>query len=749
MEFDEATAIVRFSRSLTTSDGQPPQGFVIAGEDQMFHPASATVENEVIRVTSNHVANPKSVRYGWANDPKVNLTGEDGLPVSPFRTDRWPIATITTQEPNTDANAAYSTSFEQAKAEPFTELTLGKAAWTADAGHAQITARFAHRGKRSLHLKGGKDRTITLTLDQATKAGTALTFQAERWTSRKPYAFRIESQHGEDWKEIYRGDDQIRVGRSFLSAIRVPLPTGATRLRFIGSAPPNAGTLIDDVAIKKPMPMRIDGVSVTQQVNPVLIWKEDNPVIAVNVRTTGSLQPKTLRSVTVRVPDTDGIGKVRVYHKDALFGEALEPKNELTFEGEQVLVDGLNALRVSLEPKPTASLSGYVNAEFISLDIDGETHKAEDVSLAGPQRIGVAVRTAGQDGCHTYRIPGLATTKQGILIAVYDNRYRSGGDLPGDIDVGMSRSTDAGQTWEPMKVIMNMGNDPDWRYDGIGDPSILVDRVTGRIWVTATWSHGNRSWFGSGPGLEPEETGQFMLVYSDDDGITWSEPRNITKQIKKPEWRFVLQGPGNGITMSDGTLVFPAQYRGVNAEPVGGRPFSTLIYSKDRGETWTIGTGVKIDTTEAQLVELGDGSIMINCRDNRNRGLPDGQNGRTVAVTKDLGKTWDLHPTDRKALPEPTCMASLIRIEHKTHGPLLVFSNPATGKGRFNMTLKVSNDEGMTWPKKWHTLYDARRGAGYSCLTQVDDDHVGVLYEGVRELYFMKFSIDELLTAQP
>ena len=398
-----------------------------------------------------------------------------------------------------------------------------------------------------------------------------------------------------------------------------------------------------------------------------------------------------------------------------------------------------------MELEPAAPLGGRVDAQFVSLDIDGKTHSVEEVSLRGPQRIGVAVRTAGQDDCHTYRIPGLATTKQGSLIAVYDNRYRSSGDLPGDIDVGMSRSTDGGQTWESMKVIMDMGNDPDWRYDGIGDPSILVDRVTGRVWVTATWSHGDRSWNGSGPGLEPEETGQFMLVYSDDDGVTWSNPRNITKQIKKPEWRFVLQGPGNGITMRDGTLVFPAQYRGVNAEPVSGKPSSTLIYSKDRGKTWTIGTGVKIDTTEAQLVELGDGSIMINCRDNRNRGLPDGQNGRTVAITKDLGKTWQLHPTDRKALPEPTCMASLIRIEHKKYGALLVLSNPATGKGRFNMTLKVSNDEGMTWPKKWHTLYDARSCAGYSCLTQVDDDHVGVLYEGVRELYFMKFSIDELM----
>ncbi len=742
---DRSAATLRFSSSLATSDSQPPRGFAIAGEDQVFHPTTAKLENDLIFVTSNQVANPKSVRYGWANDPKVNLIGKDGLPVSPFRTDRWPITTITTQSTNIATHATYSTGFEQAKAEPFTELPLGQAVWKAEAGHAQITARFSHRGKQCLHLRGGMNRAITLTLKQPTESGMALTFQAERWTSRSPYTFRIESLQGEEWKEIYRGDEAIRVGRPFLSAVKVPLPKGTTRLRFIGSAPPNSGTLIDDVAVKKPMPMRIDGVSVVQQVNPVLIGKEDNPVLAVHVRTVGSLEPKTLRSVKLRLPNTEGIAKVRVFHKNALFGKAQEPKNDLTIEGKQVLANGLNVLRVSIELTPTATLSGDVDVHFVSLDIDGVTHKAAEVSLTGPQRIGVAVRTAGQDDCHTYRIPGLATTKQGSLIAVYDNRYRGSGDLPGDIDVGMSRSTDGGQTWEPMKVIMDMGNDPNWRYDGIGDPSILVDRVTGRIWVTGTWSHGDRSWHGSGPGLEPEETGQFMLVYSDDDGRSWSEPRNITKQIKKPEWRFVLQGPGKGITMRDGTLVFPAQFRSENAEPLNGKPFSTLIYSKDRGETWTIGAGVKTDTTEAQLIELADGSIMINCRDNRNRGLPDGQNGRTVAVTKDLGKTWEPHPTDRKALPEPTCMASLIRIEHEKHGPLLVFSNPATGQGRFDMTIKVSNDEGMTWPKKWHTLYDARNGAGYSCLTQVGDDHVGVLYEGVRELYFLKFSIEELL----
>jgi sialidase-1 len=338
----------------------------------------------------------------------------------------------------------------------------------------------------------------------------------------------------------------------------------------------------------------------------------------------------------------------------------------------------------------------------------------------------------------------LATTTRGTLIGVYDVRRRSGGDLPGDIDVGMSRSTDGGRTWEPMKVVMDMGDDPQWRYDGIGDPAVLVDPANGAIWVAATWSHGNRSWVGSGPGLEPEETGQLMLVRSDDDGVTWSAPINITKQVKRPEWCFILQGPGKGIALRDGTLVFAAQYQD---PPEQQRlPHSTIIFSQDQGVTWQVGTGAFDDTTEAQVVESEPGVLMLNCRYNR---AP----VRVVMTSRDLGQTWERHPTSESALIEPrACMASLIDVDRETGrdlGGVLLFANPDHPASRRRMTIKASLDRGLTWPEDRRVLLDELPSAGYSCLTMIDAETVGILYEGSQaHMTFQRIPLSDLLGAR-
>lgn len=368
------------------------------------------------------------------------------------------------------------------------------------------------------------------------------------------------------------------------------------------------------------------------------------------------------------------------------------------------------------------------------------------------------LREVGQDNCHTYRIPGIITTRLGTLIAVYDNRYNNSKDLQGDIDIGMSRSTDGGQSWEPMKVVIDMGERggfPEER-NGAGDPCVLYDPFTHTIWVAALWMSGSSPdkmlWWDSKPGMIPEETGQFVIVKSEDDGLSWSEPINITPQIKRLEWQLLLAGPGRGLTLKNGTIIFPAQFKkDTGTKAIDGGQYtchSTIVYSQDKGLSWHIGNGAKPNTTEAQLVELSDGSIMLNMRDDLNRINKVDKNGRAVYITNDLGKTWMPHISSNAALPEPNCMASIISSDVIIEGTArlcLFFSNPDSKDQRINMSIKASVDEGKSWPQEYHLLLNEEPGFGYSCLTMINENTVGIVYEGKGSLYFQKVPVEDIL----
>jgi sialidase-1 len=265
----------------------------------------------------------------------------------------------------------------------------------------------------------------------------------------------------------------------------------------------------------------------------------------------------------------------------------------------------------------------------------------------------------------------------------------------------------------------------------------LFDPIAKRLWVSALWSKGNRSIAGSLPGLSPDTTGQFVVVSSDDDGRTWTTPKTITPEIKDPKWHIFFNGPGNGIAMQDGKLVFAAQYW-----DEAKMPFSTIIYSEDRGTTWKGNIlGPKSNTTESQVVETTPGKLMLNMRDNRGR-------FRSVATTTNMGNTWTEHGTSYNALPDPVCMGSFIKANVNVSGAakdILFFSNPNTSSGRYNITIKASSDLGETWPKNNQLLIDERQCYGYSSLTRIDANTVGLLYEGTRDLYFVKVPVAEIM----
>ncbi|MDP6634922.1 MAG: exo-alpha-sialidase [Phycisphaerae bacterium] len=656
-------------------------------------------------------------------------------------------------------------SFEKTASGPLTKLATTVGVWRGESGHAEITRHTARSGRQALRIFGGRERIVEFTPTADEKDRRILRFWAERWTRRSPFSFRIDRFSSGKWRSVYNGDRAIRVGGFHVRADVDISSEPAEKYRLVCTSPKGSGILIDDVQLIRATPMQVVSVTTAQQTSPVLVRNRYNPVLEVRITTRGALAPLSITELQITTTGSDDLGDIesievistgsqsRIDWRDAeswapkspKLGAAMKPAAGLTFRGNIPLQPGSNSLWVSMKLKDRADIDNFVDAGCKTVTISSKgkskTHRPSVASPPGRQRLGTAVRKAGDDGVRAYRIPGLVTTNNGVLAAVYDVRYRGWGDLPGDIDVGMSRSTDGGKTWEKMKVIMDMGDDAKHRYDGVGDPSIVVDTVTNTIWVAATWSHGDRSWRGSGPGLSAEKTGQFMLVKSVDDGKTWSKPINITGQIKDPKWCFVLAGPGRGTTMADGTIVLPAQYQ----DPPDKKrlPHSTFIYSQDRGKTWRIGTGAFDDTTEAAVVELKPGVLMLNCRYNR-------KNRRVVTTTKDLGKTWIEHPTSRKTLIEPrACMASLLACPARSGSDKrwLLFSNPNVSSGpRRHMTIKLSTDSGLTWPEKHHLLLDANSSAGYSCLTMIDKKTIGILYEGgTAHMVFQRIPLADLL----
>ena len=378
--------------------------------------------------------------------------------------------------------------------------------------------------------------------------------------------------------------------------------------------------------------------------------------------------------------------------------EVQKPSAKVVLKSHYKLFPGVNFFWISLQMKPEASLFTKISSELQSVKIDGKEAVCKERSPKDIiHRMAVGVRHAGDDGSASFRIPGLVTSNKGTLLGVYDVRYNSSVDLQEYVDVAAQ--------------------------NGVGDTSILVDTQTNTIWVVAAWTHGmgnQRAWWSSHPGMDMYKTAQLVMAKSTDDGKTWSKPINITDQVKDPSWYFLLQGPGRGITMSDGTLVFPTQFIDSTRIPNAG-----IMYSKDRGKTWKMHNLARTNTTEAQVVEIEPGVLMLNMRDNRG-------GSRAVAITKDLGKTWTEHPSSRKALQEPVCMASLIHVgvkDNVLNKDILLFSNPNTTKGRNHITIKASLDGGVTWLPEHQLMLDEGEGWGYSCLTMIDRETIGILYE--------------------
>ena len=483
----------------------------------------------------------------------------------------------------------------------------------------------------------------------------------------------------------------------------------------------------------------------------------------------GSSGTTTLSQVRIQLaPGTreliDSIALVAADSDSALSMVNAPASDQVTLPVAATLLEGSNRFQIEIVPKRHAALGSTLDASLIDLSFTGS--QATTLVPANADPVGVLtfglvpaftdVVVEGEAGIPHFRIPGIVCDAAGVLHAVYDHRYTGGAaggaDLPGDIDVGYARSTDGGATWSETRAIIDFDASVSGSSgNGVGDPCILYDPVTDTLWVAALWSFGNHAYNGSGAGTTPSQTGQYVLAKSTDGGATWSAPINVTVAVKdNPNWRLIFQGPGHGLAMRNGTLVFPSQYRDES-----GTVRVCSVFSTDHGATWDFGSGVPTSspqTNENTVCELDDGRLLFSMR------TPSGSNGQRAWIRYSPGGATPMRDGTwgslfrLPAVPDPVCQGSVIQWTSKHRGDpreLVLFGNPASSSSRANFILRVSSDGGDTWPVS-RQLYAG--AAAYSSICILPDKSIGVLFEKdnysritfarVEEAWLMNPSVD-------
>lgn len=324
----------------------------------------------------------------------------------------------------------------------------------------------------------------------------------------------------------------------------------------------------------------------------------------------------------------------------------------------------------------------------------------------------------GRGNYKGYRIPSIVVSSKGTVLAFAEGR-NDGGDS-GDIDLVLKRSPDNGKTWGEEILVWNDA------LNTCGNPCPVVDEETGRIWLWMTWNDGNDD--------ETEiihKTSALSrlpyLCYSDDDGLSWSEPINMSATCKDPLWGWYATGPGFGIQLKNkkfkGRMVIPANHSYDDPEgKVRKGPYSYgahVLISDDHGKSWRMSGPIKPGCNESQVTELTDGTLLMNMRSYN------GKSCRAISLSADGGETWGPIEHDYQ-LAESVCQASILNYESYKGKQVHIFSNPAVTNGRTHMTIKYSNNDCKDW--QGSNLIDTRPSA-YSCLVKLPNGNIGLFYE--------------------
>ncbi|MFG3269524.1 exo-alpha-sialidase [Streptomyces luteogriseus] len=351
---------------------------------------------------------------------------------------------------------------------------------------------------------------------------------------------------------------------------------------------------------------------------------------------------------------------------------------------------------------------------------------------------------ASQDpGYACFRIPAIVRTTSGTLLAFAEGRVLNCGDAA-DIDIVLKRSTDGGRTWGPLQVVTEGAGDTH------GNPAPVVDRGTGRILLAETYNTGRTD---AGNCTVPCDRTPH-LQHSDDDGRTWSEPRDLSDEILPDHWNsWYATGPVHGIQLTRGRhagrLVF-----GVNTETWNGSRVSAnhaaLVVSDDGGDSWRVGAtdtwpigadGVfRQKPSEVTLAERADGALLVSGREQDGTDL----GHRSQTLSTDGGDSFATPFRDLPDLYTPQVQGATLRL-----GGRMLLSAPADPDRRRTMMVRSSYDGGRTWESVDRGTVVTTDWSGYSDMAAVDGTTVGLLYEGGAadardEIRFARFTEDWL-----
>ena len=339
------------------------------------------------------------------------------------------------------------------------------------------------------------------------------------------------------------------------------------------------------------------------------------------------------------------------------------------------------------------------------------------------------------DGYKSIRIPSVIVTRKGTVLAFAEGRAANADQAQNKIV--LKRSVDGGKTWAAIRTIANDG------ANSLNNPCAVEEQKSGRVFLMYQRVPGHLKEHSkeTATGYEGPNVYRNLLIWSDDDGVTWTEPLDVSRSTKRPTGATtVCSGPGIGIQLTRGAhagrLIMP-----FNEGPYGAWN-NYAVFSDDQGATWTCGqnvpnamVGPRSQINEVQMVELADGSVLLNSRQFA------GQKVRKAAVSQDGGATWS-PIEDVPALRDPSCMASVLRYSFAdaSHTSQILYSGPDSTK-RSNGTLHVSFDEGKTWPVSRVLVPGS---FGYSVLTRFTDETIGCLFESDGKIIFARIPPDWL-----